>query len=84
MWKKINFEHTAAVLFVCLCVGFLAFLAARYLLPALLPFALAWGVAFAVRPLAYALHKRMKIPQKVASVFLVLFVLGLFFFSVVL
>ena len=82
MWKKINFERVSAICFVALCAGFGLFLGARYLLPAVLPFALAWAVAFAVRPLACALHKRLRLPQKLASVFLVLLFLGLFFFVV--
>ncbi|MBO5790528.1 MAG: AI-2E family transporter, partial [Clostridia bacterium] len=82
MWKKINFERTAAICFVLLCAGFGLFLGARYLLPALLPFAFAWGVAFSLRPLSCALHRRLRLPKKMASVFLVLLFLGLFFFLV--
>ncbi len=37
-------------------------------LSVLLPFALAWGLAFAVRPLAYAIARRTIIPQKVIGV----------------
>ena len=82
MWKKINFERTAAVLFVLLCAGVSVFLGVRYILPALLPFVFAWGVAFSLRPMACLLHRRLHLPKPVASVSLVLLFMGLFFFVV--
>jgi len=66
---------------VIVCAGGLLvlFLAGRYVLPALLPFLLAWGGAFLIRPAACFLHRRLHLPRKAAAVTLcVLFWAALF------
>ncbi len=74
--KSFDFKKTAAV-FICL-FGALAvvYIGFRFLLPVLIPFLLAWGVAIALRPLNTWLHKRTRMPPRVLSLITVL--LGLF------
>lgn len=79
MGKKQTVERLAAWVIVCAGGLLVLFLAGRYVLPALLPFLLAWGGAFLIRPAACFLHRRLRLPQKAAAVILcVLFWAALF------
>lgn len=70
MEKKRNIVHLAAWVIVG-AGGLLALLlAGRYILPALLPFLLAWGGAFLIRPAAFFLHRRLHLHRKAAAVIL--------------
>ena len=56
----------------------LVFVGVKYLLPLALPFVIAWGVAFAMRPVAMFLHRKTRIPVRLCRVLSsVLLVLGL-------
>ena len=48
-------------------VAIAAFILVRYLVLPLLPFLIAWGVAFLIRPLAVFLSKKLKLPKKLVS-----------------
>lgn len=68
--EKNRWERCASVL-ICLCLGGgLLWLFLRYALPLLLPFAVAWLVSLAVRPLARRLSLRFGISQRVCAVLL--------------
>lgn len=47
--------------------GVVLYLFFRYLFSALLPFLIAWAIAFAVRPLAVRVRRRVKLPERVIS-----------------
>ncbi len=51
-------------------VAIAAFVFLRYLFVPLLPFLIAWGVAFLVRPLAIFLSKNLKLPKRLLSAML--------------
>lgn len=72
--KGIAWERLASMLFCLLIFGGLLLLGARYLLPVLLPFLIAWLLSLAIRPLAVRLSHRTGIPQRLcAASLLVLF-----------
>ena len=65
-------KKTAAALFCC-AVGILGlYLLIRYLLPILLPFLFGWSLALLVRPLAYTIGQRTRIPNRVLRLALLL------------
>ena len=51
-------------------VAVVAFIAVRYLFLPLLPFFIAWGVAFVVRPAALFLSRKLKLPRRLVSALL--------------
>ena len=51
----------------------IAYLVIRYLLPALLPFLLAWGLALLLRPLCARLAKKSRLPYRLVSILVLLF-----------
>lgn len=65
------------------CVAIYIF--AKYIFFALLPFVIAWGAAFLIRPLAIGISTRIKIPRRIASASLTLLIvaIGLGLFSVI-
>lgn len=78
-FSKINFKECAAVL-VCITLLFLlSYFAVQYLLPVVLPFFLAWGLALLLRPLNCYLERRFRIPRRLCAVLTVLLSLGLLF-----
>ena len=51
-------------------VAVVAFIVVRYLFLPLLPFFIAWGVAFVVRPAALFISKKLKLPRRLVSALL--------------
>lgn len=68
MENKLSFQRMAAMVIVGAGALGVLYLAGKYVLPAALPFLLAWGGAFFIRPAACALHRRFRIPRKVGAV----------------
>ena len=61
--------YTASALSVgIIAVGLIAIVLIRYLLPAVLPGLIAWGVAFAVRPIAAFVSSRTRLPERILRV----------------
>ena len=69
---EIDFKGLAAVLVVLVLGGGVAYLAFRYLLPVLLPFLLAWGLALLLRPLNALLSRRLHLPLRPVAAITVL------------
>ncbi len=65
--NRVNFTYYASVIICVLGVLFSLYIAFRYLFLGVLPFCIAWGVAFSIRPLTEHLHKRIKVPKKVLN-----------------
>ena len=70
--KNKNLTELAAAVILLFGVTAALWLAAKYLLGALLPFVIAWGVAFAVRPIALLLGRFTRMPQKLLRTLLVI------------
>ena len=51
-------------------VAVVSFIAVRYLFLPLLPFFIAWGVAFVVRPAALFISKKLRLPRRLVSALL--------------
>ena len=51
-------------------VAVVAFIVVRYLFLPLLPFFIAWGVAFVIRPAALFISKKLKLPRRLVSALL--------------
>lgn len=79
--QKLPLEKWASVVILLFGGALVVLLGFRYLFPALLPFILAWGFAFLLRPLAYALGEKFRLPRKVASVLVTLLTLGTLFLA---
>ena len=75
--KGICWERVAAILISILAGGALAYLLFRYALPLLLPFLLAYAIAWIIRPASQRLAKHTHIPRGVLAVVLLLLVFGL-------
>jgi len=65
---KLSLEKWASLVVVVAGGAGVLFLGVKYLFPALLPFLLAWGFAFLLRPLSCALAKRFHITAHHATV----------------
>ena len=72
MTKQIPWQKYAYIVVVLAGVLFSAYLGFTYLLPAILPFLLAWGVAFLTRPISCWLEKKWHLPRRVGGVGLTL------------
>ncbi|HBJ19271.1 MAG TPA: hypothetical protein DDY70_06020, partial [Clostridiales bacterium] len=71
---------TYAHLIVCIAgVAFLCYFAAKYVLLLFLPFLIAWGAAFAVRPLAEGVARRTRLSVRLCRVLFTVLCLLLFF-----
>lgn len=71
-----HWERRAATV-ICLAAAIAAaVLGARYLLPILLPFLIAWGLSLLIRPMALSLSRRIHLPQKLLAAILLLLLLG--------
>ena len=75
--SEIRWERVAAIMISVLAGGALLYLAFRYVLPLLLPFLLAYAVAWLIRPAANKISKRTHLPCGACSVVLLLVVFGL-------
>ena len=74
--QKLTWERGAAMLF-CIAVGLVAaFFGVRYLLPVLLPFAVSWGISLLIRPLARRLSARIRVPERVCAIGLLILFWG--------
>ena len=79
MLPKEGYKKIAVILFY-LVVGLLfAYLFFKYLFSALLPFLIAYVIAFALQGVIAFLHNRLHFPKKLASLLLVTLTSGLFF-----
>lgn len=74
---EIRWERVAAILICVLAGGALLYLIFHYALPLLLPFLLAYAVAWMIRPLADKLSKKTHLPRGLCAVVLLLVVFGL-------
>ena len=74
---EIRWERVAAILICVLAGGALLYLIFRYALPLLLPFLLAYAVAWMIRPVANKISKKTHLPRGLCSVVLLLVVFGL-------
>lgn len=75
--SEIRWERVAAILICVLAGGALLYLIFRYALPLLLPFLLAYAVAWMIRPVANKISKKTHLPRGLCSVVLLLVVFGL-------
>lgn len=66
--KRDRLEYTLLVLLTVICAGALGIFGARYILPPLLPFIIAWSIAMLVRGVAAKLSHRLRIPERVVRV----------------
>ena len=75
--KEVRWERVAAIL-ICVVAGVaLAYLFLQYVLPLLLPFLLAYGIAMLIRPMANKISKGTHLGRGFCSVFLLLVIFGL-------
>ncbi|MBO5788969.1 MAG: sporulation integral membrane protein YtvI [Clostridia bacterium] len=74
-----NMQKIAHLVIVVAGGGALLFLLGKYILPALLPFLIAWGAAFLLRPASCTLERRLHLPRKVGAVVLNLMSISLLF-----
>ena len=84
-FKKIDFVRYASIIICIVGVLFVAYIALKYVIWALLPFAISWGIAFAVRPASEYLHNKTGISKKLLNfvlVFVAMFVLGGLIFAI--
>ncbi len=79
---KMKIERAACFLFCALCALLAFFLLARYLLPILLPFALAYLFALATKGAADKAHAKTGIPSPILRVSLLVFFILLLFGAV--
>lgn len=66
--NKEKLQTTVYILIGAVSLIFLSAIAIRYVLPILLPFIIAWGVAFAVRAPARYMSLKSKIPERILRV----------------
>ena len=66
--NKEKLQTTVCILIGTVSLIFLSAIALRYVLPILLPFVIAWGVAFAVRSPARYLSQRIRLPERILRV----------------
>ena len=84
--KKIDFVRYASIIICIVGVLFVSYIALKYVLWALLPFIISWGIAFAVRPVSEYLHEKTRISKKLLNfilVFVSLFLLSSLIFITV-
>ncbi len=75
--NKDKIEYISHLTIAVIGIVLLAYVCIKYLLVLFLPFIIAWGVAFSIRPLAKKLSSGTKIPYKAVSVSLtVIIVIG--------
>lgn len=78
--ERYRIERLAAWIFVGAAVSVGVYVGAKYVLGAFLPFILAWGFAFLVRPAACTLSRRLHLPNRLATVLLVVVFWAALFF----
>lgn len=70
--KRIDFPRLASMLF-CVLVALLGvFLVGKYVVAAVMPFLIALGIAFLLRPAVDFLSERLKLPRKLCAVLLLI------------
>ena len=72
--KKERIEYYAHLTVTVLGIAILAYVALKYLFFLVLPFLIAWGVAFSLRPLARGISNTTKVPVRFISVALTFFI----------
>lgn len=70
--KRVDFKRLASILF-CILVALLAlFFVGKYVIAAVMPFLIALGIAFLLRPAVDFLSERLKLPRKLCAVLLLI------------
>lgn len=70
--KKLNWQTIASILF-CILVALLAlFLVGKYVITAVMPFLIALGIAYLLRPAVEFLSQKLKMPKKLCAVLLLI------------
>jgi len=77
--EKIDYQALAYKLFCLGAIGILIYLSAGYVLGVIMPFLIAWGIAYLVYPIADELSQRTKLPRKVCSFALIMLFLTIGF-----
>ena len=72
---KIDYKQVASKLLCYVAFGILGYIFIRYALGYIMPFLIAWGIAYLIFPLANELSSRVKISRKLCSLFLLLILL---------
>ncbi len=80
--KRDLWQRRAAILTVALALTLIFYLAFKYVLEILLPFALAWIFSLAVKPVSVWINRRARIPYKLSCVVCLLLLFGAFGFAV--
>ncbi len=75
--EKSVWERLSAILLTVCLGGLLFYCVLRFAFPILLPFLLAWVIAFPLRPLSQKLSKKSRLPQPVCAILLLLITVGL-------
>ena len=70
------------VLFVIIAIIIVGYLFVKYVLSLLLPFLIAWAIAFAMRPVALRLHRYIRIPHRIIRLILTVISISLLLFLV--
>ncbi len=76
---KEKLQNVAVPLFSLTLILFLIYMGARYLLPVLLPFLVAYFLAIPVRRMSHEIAKKIRLPYRMVGLFLILLLLGLVF-----
>ncbi len=67
MLNKDRLIYCASLIFCLIGGGVLLYILIRYVFISLLPFLIAWGIAFAVRRPSFWLHRKTRIPVRIIS-----------------
>lgn len=70
--RKQDWQTLASILFCILVALFALFLVGKYLVAAVMPFLIALGIAFCLRPAVEFLSKKLKLPRKLCAVLLLI------------
>ena len=81
-FKKIDFVRYASIIICIVGVLFVAYIALKYVIWAILPFIISWGIAFAVRPASEYLHHKTGISKKLLN-FILVFIALFFLISLI-
>lgn len=68
--EKTDYKQLACKIFCFGVFGAIAYILIKYALGYVLPFLLAWGIAYLIYPIAYELSSKIKLSRKLCSAFL--------------
>ncbi len=72
--NKEKWEHYSHIVVALLGIVLIGYIFVKYIFALTLPFLIAWGVAFSIRPLAKKISGGTRLPYKLISVILTLFI----------